>query len=182
MVIGVRDRRVEPPMPPVALAAPRRLSWLALIGWIALCQAAGGPGRPGHRGDPGRTTGAWYRELARPTWAPPGWLFGPVWLTLYTAMAVAAWLVWRGPSSPARRAALAWFGVQLALNAAWSPTFFGLRSLGGGLIVIVALLVAIAVTIARFAPRSRLAAGLLTPYLAWVAFATALNAALWSMN
>jgi benzodiazapine receptor len=105
-----------------------------------------------------------------------------VWLTLYTAMAVAAWLVWRGPSSPARRAALGWFGVQLALNAAWSPTFFGLRSLGGGLIVIVALLVAIAVTIARFAPRSRLAAGLLTPYLAWVAFATALNAALWSMN
>jgi benzodiazapine receptor len=62
------------------------------------------------------------------------------------------------------------------------PTFFGLRSLGGGLIVIVALLVTIAVTIARFAPRSRLAAGLLTPYLAWVAFATALNAALWSMN
>jgi CheY-like chemotaxis protein len=61
---------------------------------------------------------AWYRELARPTWAPPGWLFGPVWLTLYTAMAVAAWLVWRGPSSPARRAALGWFGVQLALNAA----------------------------------------------------------------
>jgi benzodiazapine receptor len=162
-------------MPPVAPAAPRRLSWLALIGWIALCQAAGTLGAL-------VTTGAWYRELARPTWAPPGWLFGPVWLTLYTAMAVAAWLVWRGPSSPARRAALAWFGVQLALNAAWSPTFFGLRSLGGGLIVIVALLVAIAVTIARFAPRSRLAAGLLTPYLAWVAFATALNAALWSMN
>lgn len=162
-------------MSSVALPAPRPRPWLTLVGWIALCQAAGALGGL-------VTSGDWYRELARPSWAPPGWLFGPVWLTLYTAMAVAAWLVWRGPSSPARTSALTWFGVQLALNAAWSPVFFGLRSLGGGLVVIVALLVAIAVTIARFAPRSRLAAGLLVPYLAWVGFATALNAALWSMQ
>lgn len=162
-------------MSSVASPVARPHAWLALVGWIALCQAAGAVGAL-------VTSGAWYRDLARPSWAPPGWLFGPVWLTLYTAMAIAAWLVWRGPSGPARTSALTWFGVQLALNAAWSPVFFGLRSLGGGLIVIIALLVAIAITIARFAPRSRLAAGLLVPYLAWVGFATALNAALWSMQ
>ncbi len=145
---------------------------LMLIGLIVLCQAAGGAGAV-------LTSAAWYRELARPSWAPPGWLFGPVWLTLYTMMAIAAWLVWRTPSSPARRAALGWFGVQLALNAAWSPVFFGLRSLAGGLVVIALLLAAIVVTLVRFRPRSPTAAWLLVPYLAWVAFASALNASLW---
>ena len=143
-----------------------------LVGMIVLCQAAGGLGALA-------TSPAWYRELARPSWAPPPWLFGPVWLTLYTAMAIAAWLVWRGPSATARTRALGLFALQLALNAAWSPVFFGLRSLAGGLIVIVAMLVAIAATIVAFWPRSRLAAWLLVPYLAWVGFATALNAALW---
>ena len=162
-------------MPPVALAAPRRLSWLALIGWIALCQAAGALGAL-------VTTGAWYRELARPTWAPPGWLFGPVWLTLYTMMGVAAWRVWRLPDGSPRTRALGWFAAQLALNAAWTPAFFGLRSLGGGLVVIGLLIVAIAGTIRAFRVVAPRAASLLAPYLAWVLFATALNAALWWLN
>ncbi|MBK9034472.1 MAG: tryptophan-rich sensory protein [Myxococcales bacterium] len=143
-----------------------------MVGWIALCQAAGGLGALA-------TSAAWYRALDRPAWAPPGWVFGPVWLTLYAAMGVAAWLVWRTPSGAARTRALRWFGLQLGLNAAWTPVFFGLRSLVGGLVVIVALLAAIVATIVAFAPRSRPAAWLLAPYLAWVAFAAALNAALW---
>lgn len=145
---------------------------LALLGFIALCHTAGALGVL-------VTSGDWYRELARPGWAPPGWLFGPVWLTLYTMMAVAAWRAWRAPPTVARRSALRWFAIQLALNAAWSPVFFGLRSITGGLAVIVALLAAIVVTIVRMRALSSAAAWLLAPYLAWVGFATALNAAIW---
>lgn len=122
----------------------------------------------------------WYPTLVRPWWRPPNWLFGPVWTTLYTAMAIAMWLVWRHAADARRPAAL--FAMQLALNAAWSPVFFGLRRLDLGLVVIVAMWVAIATTIAAFWRESRLAAALLVPYLAWVSFATTLNAWLWWMN
>ena len=115
-------------------AAPRDLTHqrpraaLVLVALVLACHAAGALGAL-------VTDAAWYRELARPSWAPPGWVFGPVWLTLYTMMGVAAWRVWRTPSGPARSRALGWFAAQLALNAAWTPVFFGLRSLGGGLVV-----------------------------------------------
>ena len=107
----------------------------ALIGFILVCQLAGASGAL-------VTDASWYLALDRPLWAPPGWVFGPVWITLYTVMGVAAWLVWRSRAA-SRRSALAWFAVQLVLNAAWTPVFFGARSLGGGLIVIVALVGAI---------------------------------------
>ncbi|MBA3453956.1 MAG: tryptophan-rich sensory protein [Deltaproteobacteria bacterium] len=142
-----------------------------LIGFIVVCQLAGATGAL-------ITDASWYRALDRPSWAPPGWVFGPVWITLYTMMGVAAWLIWQS-RAPRRRAALAWFAVQLVLNAAWTPVFFGARSIGGGLIVIVALLVAIIATSAVYRHVSRVAAALMVPYLAWVSFATALNAALW---
>lgn len=158
---------------PRDLAPPSRpRAALALIALVLACHAAGGLGALA-------TDAAWYRELARPSWAPPGWVFGPVWLTLYTMMGVAAWRVWRTPSGPARSRALGWFAAQLALNAAWTPVFFGLRSLGGGLAVIGLLVVAIAGTIRAFRVVAPRAAWLLAPYLAWVLFATALNAALW---
>lgn len=147
----------------------------ALVGFIVLCQLAGASGAV-------VTDASWYRALDTPAWAPPGWLFGPVWITLYTLMGVAAWLVWRAPAGTTRTTALVWFGVQLVLNAAWTPVFFGLRSISGGLAVILLLLVAIVATIVSFRRPSPTASWLLAPYLVWVGFATALNAAIWLLR
>jgi translocator protein len=123
-----------------------------------------------------------YQDLAKPSWTPPGWLFGPVWSLLYTLMAVAAWLVWRRGGWHAASGALALYVAQLALNAAWSPVFFGLWWLGAAFAVIVALWLAILATMIAFARHNRVAAGLLAPYLLWVSFAAALNFAIWQMN
>lgn len=120
----------------------------------------------------------WYPSLRKPSWTPPSWLFGPVWTLLYIAMGVAAWLVWRESATHDVAGALAWYGAQLALNAAWSLVFFGRRAPVPGLVVIVLLWWAIAATIASFMPISPLAGWLLVPYLAWVTFATALNGAI----
>jgi translocator protein len=121
----------------------------------------------------------WYPSLVKPSWTPPSWLFGPVWTLLYIMMAVAAWLVWRAGES---RTALILFFAQLALNLAWSFLFFGARSPGLGLIEIVFLWLAVAATIFAFAFRSRVAAFLMVPYLVWVSFAAALNAAIFMLN
>lgn len=147
-----------------------RRSGVVLGLFILVCEIAGISGAL-------VTDASFYRELPTPSWAPPGWVFGPVWTTLYAMMGIAAWLVWR--TGRGRRPALTWFAVQLVLNAIWTPIFFGLHSVGGGLVVIIVLILAILATITAFAHRSRLAAGLLVPYLAWVCFATALNAAIW---
>jgi tryptophan-rich sensory protein len=157
--------------------SPRRrpVDWLVLGGIVLICQLAGFAGSQST--DPG-----FYREIARPSWAPPGWVFAPVWITLYAMMGLAAWLVWTRPRSSARTAALAAFAVQLLLNALWTPVFFGQRSIGGGLAVIVALDLALWVTIALFRRSSVAAAWLMAPYAAWVGFATVLNAWLWQHN
>lgn len=124
----------------------------------------------------------WYRGLAKPAWTPPDLAFPIVWTALYVLMAVAAWLVWRAGGVRGARWPLALWAVQLALNAAWSQLFFGLRRPGLALIDLGALLIAIAATIWAFWPHSRVAAGLLAPYLAWTAYAFALNAAIVWMN
>jgi len=124
----------------------------------------------------------WYRSLERPSWTPPDWLFGPVWIALYALMAVAAWLVWRQGRVPGVWTAGALFGVQLALNAIWTPIFFGLRQPGWALLDILLLWAAILLTLVAFARVRPLAAGLLAPYLAWVTYAGALNFALWRLN
>lgn len=127
--------------------------------------------------------GNWYAELVRPRFAPPNWLFGPVWITLYVMMAVAAWLVWRADApDDHRHPALTAWGVQLALNAAWTPLFFGAHAMGLAFLEIFLLGVAILVTIRYFLRVRPLAAALLVPYLLWVAFATALNGAFWLLN
>lgn len=109
-------------------------------------------------------------------------MFGPVWTVLYISIAVAAWLVWRRAGWRRGRVALGLWAVQLALNAAWTPAFFGAGKLGPSVAIIAALDAAVVATIAAFARHSRPAAGMLTPYLAWVAFATALDIAIWRLN
>lgn len=121
----------------------------------------------------------WYATLNKPSWTPPNWLFAPVWTSLYLAMGVAAWLVWR--RGPARISLTLFFG-QLALNLAWSFLFFGMRWPLGGLIDIALLWIAIAATLWAFRTSSTAAAWLMVPYLAWVSYASALNFALWRMN
>ena len=150
--------------------------WFALAAWIGLCMAIGFVG--GFLFKPG----AWFAALDKPFFNPPAWLFAPVWTILYIAMGVAAWRIWCLPGSRARNQALQRFGVQLALNAAWTPVFFGAHALSGGLVVIVLMWLAIAVTIQRFHPLDKAAAWLLAPYLAWVSFATLLNVALLALN
>ncbi len=120
----------------------------------------------------------WYRGVAKPSWTPPDGVFGPVWTGLYLAMGFAAWRVWRRGSSPSRSRALTLFGVQLAINAAWSPIFFAFHQPGIALVVIVALDVSLAATISAFRRVDRLSAVVLAPYLLWCLFATALNAAI----
>ncbi len=123
----------------------------------------------------------WYAGLEKPAFNPPNWVFGPVWTLLYALMALAGWRVWLGPA-PGRTKALQWFFVQLALNAAWSPIFFGWQRPALALVIIVLLLLAIVFTIMRFWSLDRVAAWALTPYLGWVAFATLLNASIVVLN
>lgn len=124
----------------------------------------------------------WYAEADKPPGTPPGWVFGPVWTTLYAAMAVAAWLVWRAAGPRGAAAALGLYAGQLALNAAWTPVFFGAEQLVGGLVVIVALDLTIAATLVTFWRHSRPAAALLVPYLTWALYATYLNAGIAVLN
>ncbi|QFZ17957.1 TspO/MBR family protein [Saccharothrix syringae] len=120
-----------------------------------------------------------YERLVTPSWAPPAWLFGPVWTALYALVAVSGWLFWKRFGATRE---LGLFAVQLVLNAAWTPLFFAAGRYGWALVDIVALLVAVAALVVLFGRRHRLAAWLLVPYLAWVAFATALNAGILALN
>ena len=125
----------------------------------------------------------WYSKLAKPSWTPPSSAFPVVWTALYILMAVALWRLWeKAEPSPARNRAIALFFVQLALNAAWSPLFFGAHAVRAALIEIVVLVIAVALTILASARVDRIAAWLLAPYLAWVAYATTLNGGIVWMN
>lgn len=152
-------------------------SLLGLGGWLLLCFAAAALGALASV-----DAASFYRALVRPAWAPPAWLFGPVWSILYTAMAVAAWLVWREGPTPERRRALLLFVVQLAANALWSWLFFAWRLGGPALAEVLLLWALIVATIIAFKRVRPLAAALLVPYLAWVTFASVLNAVLWRAN
>ena len=121
----------------------------------------------------------WYPSLAKPSWNPPGWVFGPVWTALYAMMAVAAWIVWRRAGWDQ---ALLFYAIQLVLNGVWSPLFFGLHRPDLAFFDIVALWVAIVLTTAAFWKISLLAGILFVPYLAWVTFAAVLNFVIWRLN
>ena len=124
---------------------------------------------------------SWFTSLIRPPGAPPNWVFAPVWTALYAMIGISAWLVWRH-GRPAGYRALRLWGWQLLVNALWSPAFFGLRSPGLALCVILALLPLVALTARRFAQISRPAAALLVPYLAWSVYATYLTAGFFELN
>jgi tryptophan-rich sensory protein len=123
-----------------------------------------------------------YAGLQQPSWAPPSWVFGPVWTLLYAMMALAAWLVWRSGPWSQTRPALSAYAVQLVLNAAWTPLFFGLGWRGIAFAELSVLLVVLIATVVLFLRRSRVAGWLLLPYLAWSVFALCLNFAVWQLN
>jgi tryptophan-rich sensory protein len=133
-----------------------------------------------------RGLASWYGTLQRPAIAPPNWVFGPVWTTLFALVGVAVWLVWRRLDSPqvGRRArvAIAVFAVHFVANVGWSAAFFGLRSVDLGLAVIVVLLTLILLTMWTFDRVDRRAALLLIPYLLWTTFAAYLNYRFWVLN
>jgi translocator protein len=149
-----------------------------------LLALAFGAGAGGYLLSPARSAAAaaWYAALAKPSWVAPSSWFGPVWIALYCLMGFAAWLVSRERYHARYGAALTAYFVQLLLNAAWAPLFFGARNLGAGLFVSVALWIAIVWTIREFLPVRPPAAWLLLPYLGWVTYALALNFSLWRLN
>lgn len=162
------------------MAAPvtRSRSILVLLGFLAATFLVAGVSTR-------FTIGAiptWYAALAKPSFNAPNAVFGPVWTLLYTAMAVAAWLVWRHAEALGRKSALAWFWRQLVFNFLWSFAFFGQHRIGFALIDIVVLELLILATTLAFFRIDQLAGWLFVPYLAWVAFATILNFAIWRLN
>lgn len=148
-----------------------------LIGWLVASLAAGAVGALATR-----RARELYAGLVKPAWAPPGWLFGPVWTGLYLLMAVAAWLVWRRAGWGGAPGGLSLFIAQLVCNALWSWCFFAWRRGALAFANVVLLLALIVATIVAFARVDLLAAVLLAPYLAWVSFASALTLAIWRAN
>ena len=128
------------------------------------------------------SVGSWFETLKKPSFNPPSWVFGPVWTALYLMMAVAAWLVWLKHGFAGAEIPLAVFGLQLALNGAWSVLFFAMRSPGLAFVEILLLWALILVTTVLFWRLRPLAGILLVPYLLWVSFASVLNGAIWALN
>lgn len=147
-------------------------AWIVLAIWVLISLSAG---FIGSRFPPGE----WYGSLAKPSFNPPGWVFGPVWTVLYILMGIAVWLVWKEQGFST---AVYLFMAQLALNALWSYLFFGANKPGLAFLEIILLWVLILLTMILFW-RVRTAAGVLfIPYLLWVSFASVLNYSLWRMN
>jgi benzodiazapine receptor len=150
---------------------------IAFFAWLALTFAAAAVGAIASV-----EAALFYAELARPAWAPPASVFGPVWTALYALMGVSAWLVWRERGAAWRRPALALFVAQLAANALWSWLFFHWKSGALAFAEVLLLLVLIAATVLLFWQVRRLAGLLMVPYLGWVAFASALTWSVWRAN
>ncbi len=148
------------------------MDWPLFLTFLAACAA---PAASGALFKPG----AWYRDLSKPPWTPPNWLFPLVWAFLYVAMSLAAARV---ANLPATGQALALWAVQISLNTLWSGVFFGLRRMAAGGTVLAALWLAVAATLAAFWMQDRVAGLLMAPYLMWVSIALALNWSVWARN
>jgi len=150
---------------------------MGLAGWLLVCFAAAGVGAFASR-----DAGTFYGQLLRPAWAPPAWLFAPVWSVLYALMGTSAWLVWRGPRTAKVQASLRLFIVQLIANALWTWIFFEWQAGALAFAEIILLWCLIGATVVMFGRISVPAAVLLLPYWIWVSFATALTWSTWRMN
>jgi benzodiazapine receptor len=153
----------------------QRRNVTALIGWLTLTFSAALTGML-------VSSGGWYAALAKPSWNPPGWVFGPAWTLLYTLMAVAAWLVWQRGGWARQRRALGLYLLQWVLNALWTPLFFGLHRPGLAFAEILILGLALLATLRAFWKVRPLAGALLVPYMLWVTFAAILNCTIWRLN
>jgi len=164
------------PLRPTARPVPALLIYVAAVVLVA--------GLGGLATSAGQGADGWYAAADKPWFTPPGWLFGPVWTVLYAAMAVAAWRLSRKREAGVVEATglLRLWWVQLALNFLWTPLFFAGQLLWAGLVDIVLLDVVLALLVVRAWRVDRVAGALLAPYLAWVLFATALNAAIAILN
>lgn len=150
---------------------------LGLFAWLLVVFAAAAAG-----GFASASAPEFYLEIVRPSWAPPGWLFGPVWSVLYVMMGVAAWLVWRRRGFAGAAGALVLFVMQLVFNGLWTWLFFVWRQGGLAFVEILLLWLLIAVCMRLFWRISAVAGAMLVPYLAWVTFASALTFATWRLN
>ena len=148
---------------------------IALLAWVGLCFLTA---FVASRFSPGE----WYLQIQKPSWTPPGYLFGPVWSFLYLTMGIAAWLVWRRAGFSGASLALALFILQLILNGMWSWIFFGVQRPGLAFAEILVLWSMILVTTLAFWRVTATAGMLFLPYLAWVSFAAILNFFIWRMN
>jgi tryptophan-rich sensory protein len=125
----------------------------------------------------------WYVTLNKPVFSPPNYLFGPVWTILYILMGTSFYLIYiKGLKTKKVRDAIYLFGIQLVLNAIWSPVFFGLKNTLLALFIIVVMWFYILRTMLAFEKIDRKAAILLVPYILWVSFATILNFSVWFLN
>lgn len=150
----------------------------ALTSRWALAGFAAGPIFASSLGAPAvrRAQSGWYRRQKKPAFQPPSWVFGPAWTALYTLMTLSAYRVARTPASASRTSSLRWWWAQMALNAAWTPLFFGRHRRRAALADILLLVPAIGTYIRRARKVDPTAAWMMVPYLGWTAFATALNA------
>ncbi|MEL7213981.1 MAG: TspO/MBR family protein [Pseudomonadota bacterium] len=148
------------------------MDWSIFIVFLAACCAAAATGSmfPPDK---------WYRKLNKPVWTPKDWMFPVAWTTLYVMSAYAATVVSVMEGSAM---GMAFWALQIALNALWTPVFFGLKRIRTGMIVLVCLWISVLGTLVAFSTVSALAAWLMAPYLLWVTVAGALNAAVWKMN
>ncbi|HSH00487.1 MAG TPA: TspO/MBR family protein [candidate division Zixibacteria bacterium] len=160
------------------MSPERRQSVLVLIGFVAIAVAA----ELIASWLTAQSVGGWYTTIRKPSWTPPGWVFGPVWTVLYLSIGVSAGLVWLTGPSKGRRTALIWWSVQLLLNVIWSGLFFTMQNPALAFVEIVLLGLAIIATIVAFMRVRRAAGLLLVPYLLWVLFATALNFSIYRLN
>lgn len=173
-----RSTYIPPPDPEPD--RPRTSRWFSALILLALISTAIGVGVLGSLAT-GEHVDGWYTDADKPAWTPPGVVFGPVWTVLYATMAIAAWLVWRRRHEERVWPALTAYIVQLALNSVWSPVFFalyptmGVAALWLAFGIIVALIVAVVITVVAFWRIERWAGVILLPYLAWLLFASTLN-------